>query len=132
METVLSEYKEGTHYAAIHCCSLCDLYYKMNCNCGVCPMTVFSGKDKFPCMRRRCIPLDCGWRKEYKYKVKLKAVVEFYQQAIAKVKILTEEELNQSQSFAFLIGIDNEIADKHELYLNKKSKIKPCKRSKEN
>jgi hypothetical protein len=78
-------------------------------------MTVFSDGKNLPCTCRRCIPIDCQRLKQPKYKNKLKAVVKFYQLAISKVEILTENELNQLQSFAFLIDIDNEIADKYKL-----------------
>ena len=123
MKSILSEYKRNIHTASVTVCSLCKLYHRDNQNkndgiskgheCRLCPMHVFHRGNKYDfdfysCMSRRCTPVDCD--SMTKDTNELKAVIELYEQAIAKVESMTSEELNAPKAFSFLIKIDKLVA----------------------
>ena len=87
-------------------------------------MTVFvCDPDFFPCMFRRCRPIDSNPNEDkYRKKERLQAVQEFYERMIEKVQSMSTEELQEKHAFKFLVDLDNEIADKYKLYVRKKSK----------
>jgi hypothetical protein len=111
MKTILQEYKDLTHRASTDHCKLCELYIYNYCLS--CPMKVFGDDDYYPCMARKCEPLSCY--SSLKDEPELKAVIEFYEKAIKRVKSMTEEELNKKDAFDFLIKIDKEVAEKYSI-----------------
>jgi hypothetical protein len=124
MKKTLQEYKEKKHSTSLGSCRLCWIYRRGYYSCNDCPMSIF--KDNmgiFPCMNRRCIPINC-YDGAYKKNIKLQAVQEFYEKAIPIVQEMTDEQLNNSNAFHFLLDIDNEVADKYGLYLKRKKRIK--------
>jgi hypothetical protein len=120
MKKVLSEYKKNDHIANVDHCSLCMLYNKCEDNdhtghqCKFCPMYVFQKDytDWFPCMRRRCSPIDCEGEMTEDLN-ELKAVIDFYEEAIGIVKSMSAEQLNEPKAFMFLIKIDKLVAKKY-------------------
>jgi hypothetical protein len=118
MQQILKEYKTKTHTAWVADCTLCQLFKRvidMNIECTKCPMTVFKGVEpNHLCLNRRCAPVSCPVNTEEEL-IKLKAVKEFYSLAIAKVKEMSNKELNADNAFNFLIDIDNELGDKYKL-----------------
>jgi hypothetical protein len=121
MKTILQEYEKRTHETTCTSCELCKLYqknYRSYHTCCKCPMYIFRNFGEFPCSGRRCKPLSVYCQN--KMPVRLKAVIEFYEKAIEKVKSMTEEELSKKNVFKFLLDIDNEIADKYELEIKEK------------
>lgn len=118
MEAVLAQYKNNTHECNLTC-SLCKLYFTLKNSCPNCPMTVFkSYKGSLPCLYRKCEPIHCSPvnqnLSELK-KTKLLAVMEFYEKAIERIKLMTYEEVNKANAFKFLIDIDNEVAQKYQI-----------------
>jgi hypothetical protein len=121
MEQILNEYNNNTHTAYVMDCALCKLFKRVidggedmdTISCTKCPMNVFEGiETSHLCLNRICEPLSCPIDFEEDAK-KLTAVKEFYILAIAKVKEMSEEEIQLP--FKFLIDIDNEIADKYNI-----------------
>jgi hypothetical protein len=114
MKMILREYKKNEHKALIDHCGLCRLYNRYNKEykkheCELCPMYVFYVTDcTYPCMRRKCEPIDCYYATEDTNE--LKAVIELYKRAIKKVDSMTSEELNKRNAFKFLIKMDEEVA----------------------
>lgn len=123
MQKVLADYRENKHRCTMDC-PICKLYNASWLDCHECPMCIFNPKDDYnlACLKRRCIPVDCEDRVHNK-QIKLPAVIEFYEKAIAKVETMTYAELNKAKAFQFLIDIDNEVADKYSLYMSRKKKI---------
>jgi hypothetical protein len=119
MEAVLADYKNNTHKCDLTC-PLCKHYFVLTLKgCPNCPMAVFrSSKGSLPCLYRKCEPITCSPvnqnLSELK-KTKLKAVMEFYEKAIEIVKTMTYKEINKRNAFKFLIDIDNEVAEKHQI-----------------
>src|ERR1035437_2496053 len=117
MKKILKEYKNVKHSTTLSECSLCQLYYvRLSFNgCRSCPMNIFFEDDNvFPCLNRRCAPVNCDYSTSIN-NIKIKAVIEFYKKAIAKVAFMKNKELNEKDAFKFLIDIDNKAADKYEL-----------------
>lgn len=114
MEEILREYKKKQHRAACSTCVLCNLYqneYHQKHECYNCLMFVFDGEHDYPCMNRRCAPVDC--RSNSKMSDKYRAVIEFYTLAIEGVKLLNSEDFKKKSTWNFLKTIDNSIADKY-------------------
>jgi hypothetical protein len=117
MKKILKEYKKLTHSTTLSECSLCQLYYvRLSSNgCASCPMNVFFvDQHSLSCLNRRCAPINCDYSTSIN-DIKIKAVIEFYVKAIAKVAFMKNKELNEKDAFKFLINIDNKAADKYEL-----------------
>ena len=123
MQQILREYQEKTHTAWVFDCALCKLFKKVVSepknidiiSCTKCPMTVFKGiEPNHLCLNRRCEPISCPVNTEEEI-IKLKAVKKFYSLAIAKVKEMSNKELNADNVFNFLIDIDNEVAEKYQI-----------------
>jgi hypothetical protein len=119
MKKVLNEYKKNNHVARVDYCALCLLYNKTDDNthigheCKFCPMFVFQNSmDWFPCMKRRCSPIDCDGDMTEDLN-ELKAVIDFYEEAINTVESMTASQLNESKAFMFLIKIDKLVAKKY-------------------
>jgi hypothetical protein len=75
-------------------------------------MYVFDDCDGhiYPCMNRKCVPVDCydPFVQEY-----LEKVIKFYEAIIKKIAGMTAKELNAEGAFKFLVDIDNEIDNKY-------------------
>ena len=120
MKRILSEYKMNNHIANVTDCALCIVYNRdddknhKGHECKLCPMYVFlKGLDNwYPCMRRKCSPIDCGEDDSYSTEEleELHAVIKFYKEAINVVEGMTAEQLNEPKAFTFLIKIDKLIA----------------------
>ncbi len=117
MKNVLQEYRERQHTLKKSDCALCKLYYNVKDfeTCEPCPMNIFPSDflehNLVGCLDRKCRPVNC---REIDYdSPKLKAVIEFYEQAILKVEDMKERIMNKKDAFKFLIDIDKEIAIKH-------------------
>jgi hypothetical protein len=141
MRTILQEYKEKTHTTKVTDCSLCKLFHLNDVKpheCYLCPMYIFYKHDgwRFPCKNRKCEPVDCLWESTYigtkelepvdclwesTYigTKELEAVIEFYDEAIEKIKTMTNESLKKDNGkdngFDFLVDIDKRIAKKYRL-----------------
>ena len=121
MRTIHKEYKENKHRLGVTTCALCQLFHHeaeflSDSSCTLCPMTVFDAE--VGCSDRRCSSLDCGGYhyNDEEYQICLKAVTEFYAEAIKVVRKMTDEQLNDGFfSFQFLKDIDERIADKYGL-----------------
>jgi hypothetical protein len=119
MKQILKEYKRNIHIASVAICPLCLLYNKdddkkhIGHECRLCPMHVFHkySFDLYFCLYRKCEPINCN--KNTKNTNELKAVIDFYKEAIATVQKMTEEQLNKPRSFSFLIKIDKLVAKKY-------------------
>jgi hypothetical protein len=123
MHKTLQEYREKKHSTNLGSCRLCWIYRRGYYSCTDCPMSVFKDNvGQFPCMNRRCIPVNC-YDGAYKKNIKLQAVQEFYEKAIPIVQEMTDEQLD-GKKFQFLLDIDDEVADKYGLYLKRKKRIK--------
>jgi hypothetical protein len=114
------EYKDGTHKLSISKCALCRLYVRNNnyiISCDGCPMTVFKKGDKtYPCMNRKCKPVDCLNIKFNLFTCEeLQAVEEFYKEFIEIVKGMKAIDLKDINAFAFLKKLDRKIAKKYNL-----------------
>ena len=89
--------------------------------CYLCPMYIFYKHDgwRFPCKNRKCEPVDCLWESSYIGTKELEAVIEFYDEAIEKIKTMTNESLKKDNGkdngFDFLVDIDKRIAKKYRL-----------------
>lgn len=118
MNEVLSEYMRGTHAREFDKCSLCKIYFQnmsLNGACGGCPMSVFSA-TACGCMSRKCRPVRNSPRdfdSDYNRKPELKAVIEFYEKAIAAIEKKSDAELNEEFGFDFLIEIDKKVASQY-------------------
>jgi hypothetical protein len=124
MRTILQEYKEKTHTTKVTDCSLCKLFHLNDVKpheCYLCPMYIFYKHDgwRFPCKNRKCEPVDCLWESSYIGTKELEAVIEFYDEAIEKIKTMTNESLKKDNGkdngFDFLVDIDKRIAKKYRL-----------------
>lgn len=119
MKRILKEYKKNDHTANVSDCYLCILYNRDNDSnhkgheCRLCPMYIFyKGNDNwYPCMKRRCSPIDCDDSTEDLNE--LKAVIDFYEEAINTVECMTTSQLNEPKAFYFLIKIDKLVAKKY-------------------
>ena len=89
MEVILQEYKNKHHRTACSTCSLCKLYQdeyvELKHECHKCPMFIFHNKHDYPCMDRRCTPVNYVYNS--KMSNKYRAVIEFYTVAIEGVKL---------------------------------------------
>ncbi len=120
MEKTLQEYKDKKHFINVSDCFLCHIFHEYKYwndksglhTCQDCPMYIFKLHHIYPCMDRRCEPIDCLGEKSL---LKLRVVKEYYKRIIAKVNEISEEDLNKENAFQFLMDIDNEIADKHKV-----------------
>jgi hypothetical protein len=122
MWQIRNEYKEKTHNLSKGKCALCKLYLSgitygySRPSCTICPMNAFwaDGDNIFPCMNRKCEPIDCvdnDWLPE-----ELQAVIEFYKRAINAIGSRSAKELNEPlQSFIFLREIDRQVAKEYGL-----------------
>jgi hypothetical protein len=121
METILQEYKRKHHRTACSTCVLCKLYqdeYSDKHECHKCPMFVFHNKHDYPCMDRRCTPVNYVYNS--KMSNKYRAVIEFYTLAIEGIQLLNNEDFDKKKTWNFLKTIDNSIADKYNLNIPKK------------
>jgi hypothetical protein len=73
---------------------------------------------RFPCKNRKCEPVDCLWESSYIGTNELEAVIEFYEEAIEKIKTMTNESLKKDNGFNFLVDIDKKIAKKYKINNN--------------
>jgi hypothetical protein len=120
MQIILAEYREKSHYASIGYCKLCQQFYTDSNGerhrCHKCPMFVFhntmkKNNDDLSCLERKCVPVSC--KSDMKMGIKLKRVIEFYEKAIERTELLTNEDLAKKGVFDFLIDIDKEVYEKH-------------------
>ncbi len=118
MRRILLEYKNGTHRANLDTCALCILYNKAEDGkhrgheCRLCPMHVFHKQNHhYSCMSRKCEPIHCDGNEIV---VEIKRVTEFYKKAIAVVKTISAEELNEKNAFKFLMKIDKDIYNEYD------------------
>lgn len=128
MEEILQEYKNKHHKTACSACALCHLYqdeYSDKHKCHKCPMFVFHGEHDYPCMDRRCIPVNYVYNS--KMSNKYRAVIEFYTLAIEGVQLLNSEDFDKKKTWNFLKTIDNSIADKYKQNMPKKLTIPKVK-----
>jgi hypothetical protein len=117
MHTILREYKEKTHNTTTDDCKLCVSFLKKTGKyyfgdihvCRLCPMFAF-GKNGFPCLIRKCAPIDC---EGFYYTGELEAVIEFYELAIKKIESIDNAELIKKDGFKFLVNIDKKVAKKY-------------------
>jgi hypothetical protein len=111
LKTVLKEYKDETHRTKKDKCSLCQLYIVSDYECDRCPMFLFgdSYEHMYPCMNRKCRPVDCEAIFPMWFKEDLEKVIEFYEAIIKKVASMTTKELNAEGAFKFLVDIDDKI-----------------------
>ena len=115
---IYREYENKTHTLQVSRCALCVVYNKNNRNtykrnCTNCPMTVFKGTDAYPCMNRKCRPVDCQLLSPIIDK-QLNAVLNFYKKFIKVIENISEEEF-QATDFKFLEDLDSKTAKRHRL-----------------
>lgn len=109
MREILEQYQNRTHNNKIKNCSLCNLYYEVTNHCKNCPMRVFG--HNIGCLDRKCKAIDC----DRKYnETELSAVIEFYKEAIEKIKSMNFIQF-MFTDYKFLLKIDEEIATKFKI-----------------
>jgi len=108
MKDILKEYKEVRHKTDRTKCGLCVKYInQFNVTCENCPMIVFKGMHCYPCINRKCEPVNCSGLISPD-NIDLQRVIKFYKQAIAKIESMSVDAVRKS-SFKFLIKIDKEV-----------------------
>lgn len=108
LQTVYEEYLKSCHKARLDTCSLCTLYF--NNGCADCPMCVFKFNSRivFPCTERRCHPYNCVDSTTIS-ELPLQKCIAFYEEIIAKITTMSEEELNTPYAFQWMIDVDRQI-----------------------
>jgi hypothetical protein len=111
------EYKNSTHVLDLTSCPLCRMYDSspfMN-GCDVCPMSVFKGEHGYPCMNRKCRPVNCqGYFMDRGLKDKfLPLDIDFYGRFIKKVETMTDEDMQAPNAWKFLKALDARVYKKH-------------------
>lgn len=111
MRLVHKQYLNNVHTNEMSKCALCrefrtDTYH---C-CSACPMDLFEERSYVPCMSRRCYPIDCNAVFTGDDIKRLKRVIKFYEQAIARIESMSPDEVLKT-NYEFLITLDNEIAE---------------------
>lgn len=112
------EYKKNEHTLDINVCPLCRMFTNDGPyadNCKNCPMQVFKGEHNYPCMNRKCRPVNCqGYFLDIKMRDKfLPLDIDFYERFIRKVETLTDEQIQAPNAWKFLKGIDTRVYNKH-------------------
>jgi len=113
LRQILNEYRENNHKARITDCALCTEYMVViNTywdNCYGCPMVVFNpAQTDYPCLSRKCAPVDCQYGVEKNKDIELKRVIRFYEKIIERIESMSTEAVRKS-SFKFMIKIDKEV-----------------------
>jgi len=122
---IYEKYKNGTHRSSVNDCALCQKYntkfpWGAFDSCTACPMYAFNNSRSFyPCLDRKCQPIDCKDPNDVNTGFGLKRVTEFYAVLIQEVKNMPERGFTRKKLYAVLKRVDTEVYGKFEKIYDK-------------
>jgi len=123
---IYEKYKNGTHRSSVNDCALCQKYntkfpWGGGETCTACPMFTFNNASSFyPCLDRKCQPIDCKDPNDVDLGFGLKRVTEFYAVLIQEVSAMPEQGFTRKKLYAVLKRVDKQVYDKFIRIYNEK------------